>query len=149
MTGLRVLIIVIPAILAGVAGWQINGWRLQSQIDGMVARHTENLAKANAQALAKYTEMERKKQEALDEASKLIKRNADAARSVGLERDRLRQQLATANSRMSTASCPTVVDYSATLSFVLGECAAEVDGLAKTADGHAVDVRTLINAWPR
>jgi hypothetical protein len=149
MTGLRVLIIVIPAILAGVAGWQINGWRLQSQIDGMVARHTENLAKANAQALAKYTEMERKKQEALDEASKLIKRNADAARSVGLERDRLRQQLATANSRMSTASCPTVVDYSATLSFVLGECAAEIDGLAKTADGHAVDVRTLINAWPR
>lgn len=32
---------------------------------------------------------------------------------------------------------------------VLGECAAEIGRLAEAADGHASDVKTLIDAWPR
>lgn len=151
MTTIKITLIasLAAAVLGLATGWKVNGWRLQSQIDGMVAKHTEALANANADALAKYAAMERRKQEALDESNKLAQRNAAAARAAGLERDRLRDQVAAATARLSTSTCPSVRDYSATLSFVLGECAAEIEGLAKTTDGHALDVRTLINAWPR
>ena len=115
----------------------------------MVAKHTEALAKANAEALAKYTEMERRKREAINEANKLAQRNAQAARSFAVERDRLRYDLTTANSRLSTATIAAARDYSLALSVILGECSAELGKLAEKADGHAVDVRTLINAWPR
>ena len=137
----------VAAVLAGIAGWTANGWRLNAKIDRIHAEHAQDLAKANADALAKYTDMERKKQEALNEANKQAQRNARAADAARTELERLRQQIASGS--VSTATCGSVRNYATTLQAVFGECAARLEWMAKEADGHALDSRTLNGAWPK
>ena len=115
----------------------------------MVSEHSQALARANAEALAKYTAMERKKQEAIDEANRIAQRNARAAADARADANRLRDSLNAATFGLSTATLPSIRQYSATLSFVFGECIAEVERLAQAADGHALDARTLREAWPK
>jgi hypothetical protein len=146
---LKLILIVGATVAAGVAGWTTNGWRLNAQIDRMVSEHSQALAKANADALAKYTAMERKKQEALNEANRIAQRNADAAATARADAGRLRDKLNTSTYGLSTASVSSLRSYSATLGAVFGECVAEIEGLAQKADGHALDARTLIGAWPK
>jgi len=137
----------VAAVLTGIAGWTANGWRLNAKIDRIHAEHAQDLTKANADALAKYTDMERKKQEALNEANKQAQRNARAADAARTELERLRQQIASGS--VSTATCGSVRNYATTLQAVFGECAARLEWLAKEADGHALDSRTLNGAWPK
>ena len=137
----------VAAVLTGIAGWTANGWRLNAKIDRIHAEHAQDLTKANADALAKYTDMERKKQEALNEANKQAQRNARAADAARPELERLRQQIASGS--VSTATCGSVRNYATTLPDVFGECAARLEWLAKEADGHALDSRTLNGAWPK
>ena len=137
----------VAAVLAGIAGWTANGWRLNAKIDRIHAEHAQDLAKANADALAKYTDMERKKQEVLNESNKHAQRNARAADAARTELERLRQQIASGS--VSTATCGSVRNYATTLQAVFGECAARLEWMAKEADGHALDSRTLNGAWPK
>ena len=137
----------VAAVLTGIAGWTANGWRLNAKIDRIHAEHAQDLTKANADALAKYTDMERKKQEALNEANKQAQHNARAADAARTELERLRQQIASGS--VSTATCGSVRNYATTLQAVFGECAARLEWLAKEADGHALDSRTLNGAWPK
>lgn len=137
----------VAAVLTGIAGWTANGWRLNAKIDRIHAEHAQDLTKANADALAKYNDMERKKQEALNEANKQAQRNARAADAARTELERLRQQIASGS--VSTATCGSVRNYATTLQAVFGECAARLEWLAKEADGHALDSRTLNGAWPK
>ena len=137
----------VAAVLTGIAGWTANGWRLNAKIDRIHAEHAQDLTKANADALAKYTDMERKKQEALNEANKQAQRNARAADAARTELERLRQQIASGS--VSTATCGSVRNYATTLQAVFGECAARLEWLAKEADGHALDSRTINGAWPK
>lgn len=137
----------VAAVLAGVAGWTANGWRLNAKIDRLQTEYAQALAKANADALAKYADMEKKKQEALNEANKQAQRNARAASDARAELDRLRSQLASGS--VSTATCGSVRNYATTLQAVFGECAARLEWMAKEADGHALDSRTLNGAWPK
>ena len=150
MPGMKLTLIVslTAALIAGIAGWTANGWRLNAKIDRMVADHAAQLAKANADALARYTAMEKQKQEALDEANRIAQRNAAAASTARADAQRLRDQIATAD-RVSTATVASLRNYTTTLSAVFGECVSEIEGLAKTADGHALDSRTLRGAWPK
>ena len=137
----------VAAVLTGIAGWTANGWRLNAKIDRIHAEHAQDLTKANADALAKYTDMERKKQEALNEANKQAQRNARAADAARTELERLRQQIASGS--VSTATCGSVRNYATTLQAVFGECAARLEWLAKEADGHALDSRTINGSWPK
>jgi biopolymer transport protein ExbB/TolQ len=146
---LRVILTVAAVVAAGIAGWTMNGWRLNAQIDRMVSEHSQALAKANADALAKYKAMEQKKQEALDEANRIAQRNARAAADARADANRLRDSLRTSAYGLSTASVPSLRNHTATLSAIFGECVAEIEGLAQAADGHALDSRTLMGAWPK
>ena len=139
----------ITAVIAGAAGWTANGWRLNAQINRMTTEYAQQLADANAQALARYQRMERQKQDAINEAQAIAKRNAAAASAARADVERLRTQLAASSNAISTATITSLREYAVTLSDVFGECVAEYERLAKTADGHALDVRTLINAWPK
>lgn len=136
-------------LIGSVAGWKANGMIMQTKIDGMVARHSDALAKANADALAKYTAMERKKQEAVDEANRIAQKNAAAAAAARADSDRLRDSLSTASAGVSTATLASLRNYTTTVNLIFAECVREIEGLAKAADGHALDSRTLIEAWPR
>ena len=39
--------VAVASVLAGLAGWTANGWRLNAKIDKMVAVHAEQLAAQN------------------------------------------------------------------------------------------------------
>ena len=149
VTNIKTVLTVAAVVTAAIAGWTTNGWRLNAQIDRMVSEHNQELAKANKDALDRYAAMERKKQEALDEANRIAQKNARAAADARADVNRLRDSLRTSTYGLSTATLPSIRQYSATLNSIFGECVAEIEGLAQTADGHALDSRTLMGAWPR
>ncbi len=92
--------------------------------------------------------LQKLKDEALNEANRISQDNAKAAAAARGELDRLRRQLATAND-LSTSTCPSARNYAATLAVVFGECATRIGEMAKDADGHALDSRTLEGAFPK
>ena len=148
-TKLKLLISAALLIATFAMGWTANGWRLNSKINQLIADHERQVAQANADALAKYTVLERKKQEAIDEANKIAQRNARAATDARNDLERLRNQIANTTSSVSTSTCTSVRAHATTLSTVLAECVGQLEAVAKDADGHALDSRTLNGAWPR
>ena len=138
----------IAAVIAFGGGWVTNGWRLNGKIDRMMAEHSQALATAGQNAMLEAARLQKQKDEALDEANKIAQRNAQAAADARTQLDRLRRQLANAPS-LSSATCASTRDYAATLATVFGECATRIGEMAKDADGHAADSRTLERAWPK
>jgi hypothetical protein len=106
-----------------------------------------SIAAANEQA----RETERLRQKAVDAASA-----AAVLRESGLRLDADRARRASRGLRAQLASLPScgepgtapAVAAVATRE-LLGECAEEVGRLARAADGHASDVRLLLDSWPR
>jgi cell division septum initiation protein DivIVA len=146
---LTLIVGVASAVVGGLAGWTANGWRLNAKIDNMVAQHSVDAAKASKEALIKYAEMERNKQNAINEANKRAQQNAAAAASARIERDRLREQVNANTASLPTATCPSTRAYASTLSTVFQECVGQLEQVAKDADGHALDSRTMTEAWPK
>lgn len=70
--------------------------------------------------------------------------DATAART---ERDRLRSEIASNRSRMSTTSPEAVRKYTSTLSSVFEDCAGQLQDLARSATGHASDSLMYQRAW--
>lgn len=135
-------------VISATIGWTMNSWRLNGKIDRMIAEHSQALATAGQNAMLEAARLQKQKDEALDEANKIAQRNANAAASARTELDRLRRQLANTPS-LSSATCASTRDYAATLATVFGECATRIGEMAKDADGHAADSRTLERAWPK
>ena len=65
-----------------------------------------------------------------------------------LSADSLSKQLKVANSRLSSASKETIIEYTNTNSDILEKCITEYQEVAKAADGHAADAEKLIESWP-
>ena len=136
-------------LIVGIAaGWTTNGWRLNGQIDRLKADYSQALATAGQNAINEAVRLQKQKDEAINEANKIAQRNAQAAVDARTQLDRLRRQLANAPS-LSSSTCASTRDYAATLATVFGECATRIGEMAKDADGHAADSRTLEKAWPK
>ena len=89
----------------------------------------------------KYIEVEQN-------AIKKIQDANAAARNADLAASGLSKQLSEANKRLSAASRQTIIEYTITNSELLEACTAEYRGMAEKADGHAIDVERLSEAWP-
>lgn len=134
-------------LAAFVAGAAVNGWRVKSH-------YQEEIASINAERQAEKAEAERKTRlisdqytEALNNARKRetsLRASFDGART---ELDRLRITIKSRSSAVA-ASPASAVDYSIASSELLAECAGEYQALAGKADGHASDLKTMIEAWP-
>ena len=134
-------------LAAFVAGAVVNGWRVESHYQSQISA-------IEAERQADRNEAERKTRlitdqytEALNNArtrENEIRLAADGARS---ELDRLRITIKKRSAAV-TASPASAVDYSIASADVFGECAAELTALAGKADGHTVDLKTMIEAWP-
>ena len=72
-----------------------------------------------------------------------------AARSADLAASRLSKQLSEANKRLSAAPRQTIIEYTITNGELLEACTAEYRSMAEKADGHAIDVERLSEAWPK
>ena len=90
----------------------------------------------------KYIEVEQN-------AIKKIQDANAAARSADLAASGLSKQLSEANKRLSTAPRQTIIEYTITNSELLEACTAEYRSMAEKADGHAIDVERLSEAWPK
>lgn len=133
--------------LAFGIGWFVQGWRMDAQLNELKATHATEISVSLAKAQEETNRLQRIKDEALERANALAQVNAAAADSARNELGRLRQQIATERRKLDTASRQSLTNYTATLQTVFGECSAEVERLAKAADGHALDARTLKEAW--
>ena len=135
-------------IIGATTGWTANGWRLNGKIDRMVAEYSQAMAQAGQNAMLESARLQKLKDEALNEANKIAQANAKSAASARAELDRLRRQIASSND-LSAATCASTRQYATTLATVFGECSTRLTEVAKDADGHAVDSRTLEKAWPK
>lgn len=74
-----------------------------------------------------------------------------ASAAARTELNRLRGAIAAATRSDQLPGAPTgSTDHrAATDRELLGSCAAELQEVARAADGHASDVRTLMESWPR
>lgn len=135
-------------IAAFVAGFVVQGWRMNSIISDMEASNTKALAVATAQVMEDSNRLQRKKDAAIEEASLKAKQNAVAASNARDELEWVREYNQRNSTAISTASCTSVRDYATTATTVFGECATALEDMARKAQGHALDARTLIQAWP-
>lgn len=137
------------AAVAATGAWQIQGWRLGEQIAQIEAAQAQAVADARQSAIDESTRLQAQKDQALHEAAQQAQRNAAAAAAARRESDGLRVELTEARLRMSSSTCASVRDHAAALSGVFDQCVASLEGVASQADGHALDARTLMQAWPR
>lgn len=134
--------------IAFVAGFLVQGWRMDSVISDIHTQHSKALATATQQVLDQSAELQRKKDAALQQAQKKSKQNATAAASAQFELNRLRDYNARNSATINSSTCTSVRDYAATATTVFSECTNALEDMARKADGHALDVRTLIESWP-
>lgn len=143
-----------PYVIGGIAiaafgsGFMVNGWRLNAEIESTHAAHAAAVAKATAEAMDQTVELQGKKDDALKEAQKTAKVNAAAADRARSELDWVRDYNRRTASEVAGASCTSVREHATTAAAVFSECSAAFADMARKADGHALDAKTLIQSWP-
>ena len=70
------------------------------------------------------------------------------SRLASASADSLSKQLKVANSRLSSASKETIIEYTNTNSDILEKCVIEYRAVAEKADGRAADAERLREEWP-
>ena len=134
--------------VAFIAGFVVQGWRMDSVISDIHMQHSKALATATQQVLDQSTELQRKKDAALQQAQIKSQQNAAAASAAQSELNWVRDYNSRNSASISGSTCSSVRDYAATATTVFTECTIALEGMARKADGHALDARTLIQSWP-
>lgn len=139
----------IAGMLAFGAAWQVQGMRYGGQIADIKREHAEAVA-SSAKSALKLTEHYRENADAAVKKAEARaaqnKRDADRLRG---ELDGLRGDIADVPERIRSATREAVDQYAAAATVVFGECAARYSELAVSATGHASDVQTMMDAWPK
>lgn len=103
-------------------------------------------------ALIKNKEITLKYQEAVIKAEENAKQKIKIVESdavdVTIFSNRLFDQISYSNSKLPGNTESAILNYTNTYSELFKECTVELGTLAKTTDGLAVDVTTLLEAWP-
>ena len=147
--GTHIAAAAIAGVLAFGAGWQVQAWRYGEQISDLKREHAEAVA-SSAKTALKLTEHYRENADAaIRKAEARAAQNKRDADSLRTELDGLRGDLADVPDRIRNASREAVDQYAAAATVVFGECAARYSELAGAATGHASDVQTLMDAWPK
>lgn len=150
--GLKALAVMaaIGAVLWGIHTLDMS--RQQIGYDRRVAEDNAALIKAQQDALATERALNRKLEDARNEATirdQVITRHAAA---VGTAHQQLRVALDTIRSsanRLPGDPGAASDQRTGTLAQLLGDCADRYRGVAEKADRHASDVRTLSEGWPK
>ena len=139
----------ISAALAAAGTWAFEDARHRAELGEIRLEQSTAMLRAQTQARAAEQSITRRYQEALNAAQTrqaTLRADADSARA---ESDRLREQSAAAARRIAAAPPAAVAEYATAVGELLADCSRRYQELGAKADGHAADVRTLIEAWPR
>lgn len=134
----------IAALLAGAGAWQTQNWRFAAKEKDRVEAQAETDRLAHRSRLQQQTRVVEAQNSAVARARAAGLADDIAAGAV----DRLLVESRTSldAARVSHQAC---LVNAATLETVLASCAREYREMGKTAQGHADDVKTLSDAWPR
>lgn len=137
-------------VVAAIAGFKFWESRLVEQgREEMRQEYTANALKATQAARKQEADWQLKKDGALNAATK--RTQTDSAYRASTERtiNSLREQIADADRRLSTASIDAVRQYSATAGALLEDCSTAYRDMASEAGGHASDSLMLQESWPK
>jgi hypothetical protein len=109
------------------------------------AKDNEKLKAALAQTAFYKQQLDEAQQHANDR-EKVLMAAATAATSASTG---LQHTLEAIRNGVSSTAVDALRQTTVTLTSVLGECQARYRELVQKADGHASDVQTLIDAWPK
>lgn len=137
----------VAALVFG-AGWSVNGYRLGEQIAELKREQAQAITKGVKDALETTTALQAKKDRALAAANVRGHALSAAVDNAAAESNRLRDELSRADARIAQAADAAVRDYAVAANAVFADCSRQYQNMAAKADGHASDVRTLIEAWP-
>jgi hypothetical protein len=121
---------------------QIGYDRAKAEQAALDKVRNEAQAKIDAALNKRVTDAEGK----ADERTKL-QQGLNAA--VGASADRLQHAIDGVRAGSDTATVEALRATTAALATVFQDCSGRYREVAKNADGHASDVQTLIEAWPR
>lgn len=137
--------LLIGAALGGWGAWELAGLKAD-RLERNRLRDTLKLINA---AQDETIRLQGVKDAALEKANRRAQANASAAAGARTELDRLRGDLADAQSKLPTLSHRACLNRAATLDAVFSHCAGVAEDLARKAGGHANDAMTLNEAWPK
>lgn len=147
---------VISVLLSALAGWWVGDTFARATVKDLradIAQMESDQAQASAAAVVTAAQGTAQHQRRKDDALEKAARRADALladnRALHTELARLRSEIDRVPGRIRAASHAAVAEYAATATDVFDQCVRAYRDLATQADGHATDVRTLIDAWPR
>ena len=136
------------AAVAFVCGLYLQGLRMDAKISSIEALHANALTVATQKAADDSNELQRKKDEALKQAQGIAAKNAAAANAANSQLEWVRDYNSRNSAAIPESTCSSVRNYAATATAVFGECSAALTDMARKAEGHALDSRTLREAWP-
>lgn len=141
---LRIAIALIIALAFGASNWK-------SYTLGKTAERTAwnmRTIKANDDARELERLNRQSKESALENRTKQIMANVVAADRARLAAERLHNasERSLQTARENHAACIVSANTHAEL---FGECRTELRQMGQAAQGHATDVKTLIDAWPK
>ena len=158
----RWTLIIVLLIYAVFQTWQSNSLagdlnkanaecktKVQQEVDKAVKPYKDAITNAKEQKAITEKAWSDKYIEVEQNAIKKIQDANAAARNADLAASGLSKQLSEANKRLSTAPRQTIIEYTITNSELLEACTAEYRSMAEKADGHAIDVERLSEAWPK
>ena len=146
----------LAAVVAATGAWTAQSWRLSEQaqasktaLESIRREHAESLTRATASALNATIAWQKVKDDAIDRAQQRAKAQAHSADIARRERDSLRNTIAAASLRLPDATPSACTEYAIAAGGLLDQCSAAHQELARQCDGHASDVRLMLEAWPQ
>ena len=139
----------VAAIVAAAAAWAFQDARYNAELAEQALTHKTAELDAVSRVRSDERAITKTYQEALNAArirENTLRRDVAAA---GAQSDGLREQAAEAARRLAAAPPAAVLEYATAVNQLFADCSRSYQELAGKADGHAADVRTLIEAWPR
>ena len=147
------LVLIAAGIAVGfVAAWNLQGIRLDSlEVEfGTYRLAVERQAViARAEAIKQKEQWIKEKEDAEQHAAEreeILRTERDTALAAGT---RLRDTIATLRVRLADAPGYACIATADALAGLLDQCQQEYRVMGEIADGHASDVQTLMEAWPK
>jgi hypothetical protein len=140
--------LLISAVLAFGAGWQVQAWRYDARDNAQAEQQAQAHTAATQEARRIEQSRSRNIQEAQNAATlrnRTLLADADRART---ESERLRGDIA-AIARLPDESAAARAEHPRAAGELLAECSRSYQELAGKADGHANDAVTIRSAWPK
>ena len=145
-----------PLIFSALGGawlaWSLQGFRLDDlkhEFAGYKTQVEQQAVEARQAALKQKEQWIKEKENAEQKA-------AEREAALRVERDRalagarrLRDDLATLRTRLPNAIPSACIATADALAGLLDQCQQEYRVMGEIADGHASDVQTLMEAWPK